>query len=124
MTRFRRWVLLGVAGSSLGLLLAGCSAQTAQNIVNSSNSPLGLNVVRDQHYGPDTRNVLDVYSPPGARNAPVVLFIHGGSWEGGDKNGYASATPRFAHLPRLRSAGDAEVQEAAQSGRLVIEWVD
>ena len=38
--------------------------------------------------------------------------------------GYASATPRFAHLPRLRSAGDAEVQEAAQSGRLVIEWVD
>lgn len=38
--------------------------------------------------------------------------------------GYASATPRFAHLPRLRSAGDAEVQEAAQTGRLVIEWVD
>lgn len=38
--------------------------------------------------------------------------------------GYASATPRFAHLPRLRSAGDAELQEAAQSGRLVIEWVD
>ncbi|AXG98039.1 DUF3248 domain-containing protein [Deinococcus wulumuqiensis] len=38
--------------------------------------------------------------------------------------GYASAAPRFAHLPRLRSAGDAEVQEAAQSGRLVIEWVD
>ena len=38
--------------------------------------------------------------------------------------GYASATPRFAHLPRLRSAGDAEVQEAVRSGQLVIEWVD
>ncbi|MFC5849983.1 DUF3248 domain-containing protein [Deinococcus petrolearius] len=38
--------------------------------------------------------------------------------------GYASATPRFAHLPRLRSAADQELQDAAQNGRLVIEWVD
>lgn len=38
--------------------------------------------------------------------------------------GYASATPRFAHLPRLRSANDAEVQAAVEAGRVVIEWVD
>ncbi|SEJ77285.1 Protein of unknown function [Deinococcus reticulitermitis] len=38
--------------------------------------------------------------------------------------GFASATPRFAHLPRLRSAGDAELGEALAAGRLVIEWVD
>lgn len=38
--------------------------------------------------------------------------------------GYASATPRFAHLPRLRSAGDAELTEALSAGRIVIEWVD
>lgn len=38
--------------------------------------------------------------------------------------GYASATPRFAHLPRLRSAGDAELQAALQDNRVVIEWVD
>ena len=38
--------------------------------------------------------------------------------------GYASATPRFAHLPRLRSASDEELQEALDSGRIVIEWVD
>ncbi|MFD2608569.1 DUF3248 domain-containing protein [Deinococcus taklimakanensis] len=38
--------------------------------------------------------------------------------------GYASATPRFAHLPRLRSAGDAELQVALRDNRVVIEWVD
>jgi hypothetical protein len=38
--------------------------------------------------------------------------------------GFASATPRFAHLPRLRSANDTELQDAMQTGRVVIEWVD
>lgn len=38
--------------------------------------------------------------------------------------GYASATPRFAHLPRLRSANDAELQAALSENRVVIEWVD
>lgn len=38
--------------------------------------------------------------------------------------GYASATPRFAHLPRLRSANDAELQAAVAENRVVIEWVD
>ena len=38
--------------------------------------------------------------------------------------GFASATPRFAHLARLRSAGDAELQAALAEHRVVIEWVD
>jgi acetyl esterase/lipase len=31
------------------------------------------------------RQVLDVYSPPGAKNLPVVVWIHGGGWQAGDK---------------------------------------
>jgi acetyl esterase/lipase len=31
------------------------------------------------------RHVLDVYSPKGAKNAPVVFWIHGGGWQTGDK---------------------------------------
>lgn len=38
--------------------------------------------------------------------------------------GFASATPRFAFLSRLRSAGDAELQVALAEKRVVIEWVD
>jgi arylformamidase len=31
------------------------------------------------------RQVLDVYSPPNAKNLPVVVWIHGGGWQTGDK---------------------------------------
>jgi arylformamidase len=31
------------------------------------------------------RQVLDVYSPHGARDLPVVFWIHGGGWQTGDK---------------------------------------
>src|SRR5215208_2901531 len=33
------------------------------------------------------RQVLDVYSPPNAKNLPVVFWIHGGGWQAGDKTG-------------------------------------
>ena len=31
------------------------------------------------------RHVLDVYSPAGAKDLPVVFWIHGGGWQTGDK---------------------------------------
>lgn len=38
--------------------------------------------------------------------------------------GLASATPRFVHLPRLRTASDQELQAALESGQVAVEWVD
>lgn len=37
--------------------------------------------------------------------------------------GLARAIPRFADLPRLRSATDQEIEEAAAAGELQVEWV-
>jgi len=31
------------------------------------------------------RQVLDIYAPPGAKNLPVIFWIHGGGWQAGDK---------------------------------------
>jgi len=31
------------------------------------------------------RQVLDIYAPKGAKNLPVVFWIHGGGWQAGDK---------------------------------------
>src|SRR5262245_16786774 len=44
-------------------------------------------VKRDIPYAdnPDERQKLDVYSPPSAKNLPVVFWIHGGGWQAGDK---------------------------------------
>ena len=33
----------------------------------------------------DDRQKLDVYSSPGAKNLPVIFWIHGGGWQTGDK---------------------------------------
>lgn len=33
------------------------------------------------------RQVLDVYAPAGAKDLPVVFWIHGGGWQAGDKGG-------------------------------------
>src|SRR5436190_18093352 len=43
-------------------------------------------VKRDIPYGSQDRQVLDVYAPPGAKNLPVVFWIHGGGWQVGDKS--------------------------------------
>ncbi|MBM3838577.1 MAG: alpha/beta hydrolase [Verrucomicrobia bacterium] len=33
----------------------------------------------------DPRQKVDIYAPPGAKNLPVVFWIHGGGWQAGDK---------------------------------------
>ncbi|HWK52787.1 MAG TPA: alpha/beta hydrolase [Hyphomicrobiales bacterium] len=45
-----------------------------------------LALTADVHYGPDAKQVMDVYTPRGASGKrPVVVFIHGGGLTGGDK---------------------------------------
>jgi acetyl esterase/lipase len=39
-------------------------------------------------------HTLDVYASPTAKDAPVVFWIHGGGWQGGDKSD-VSEKPRF-----------------------------
>ncbi|MBO1114560.1 alpha/beta hydrolase [Bordetella petrii] len=46
----------------------------------------GVEAVRDLAYGDDPRQTLDAYRPAGARNAPVVVFVHGGAFIRGAKN--------------------------------------
>jgi len=44
-------------------------------------------VTRDIPYATThERQVLDVYAPAGAKNLPVVFWIHGGGWQSGDKS--------------------------------------
>lgn len=38
-------------------------------------------------YGTHARHKLDVYLPNQAADAPVIIFLHGGGWQSGDKAG-------------------------------------
>jgi arylformamidase len=42
-------------------------------------------ITRDQRYGPDERNRLDVFRQGATEHAPVMAFIHGGGFVMGDK---------------------------------------
>ena len=64
----------------LALLLAACSAWA---------QPEGVRVVRDITYAetPEKKLLLDLYLPEAASSPPpLVVWIHGGAWRGGNKN--------------------------------------
>lgn len=58
----------------------------------------GVTVTRDIAYGPDERNVLDLYEPSAkpAGSMPVLIFVHGGAFRFGDKKGVANIGYYFA----------------------------
>lgn len=80
--------------SLLLLTAAACSPVRMFNAVMPHDRD-AVRVVRDAAFGTDPRQRLDVYAPVRARAVsdeqrhPVLLFIYGGSWNGGAKEGYA-----------------------------------
>jgi arylformamidase len=86
-------------------------------------------VKRDIPYGDQERQVLDVYSPPGAKDRPVVFWIHGGGWQAGDKadvqrkpqafveRGFVFVSTNYRLLPKVDMG--TIVRDVARS----IRWV-
>ena len=66
--------------------LLTCFVASLLAVAGASETP-AQDVTRDIKYGSaHERQVLDVYSPAGAKNLPVVFWIHGGGWQTGDKS--------------------------------------
>jgi acetyl esterase/lipase len=75
------------------LTLAGCSGIGILNTLSRSSGP----VERDVAYGPLERHRLDIYRPAGGKtDAPVLMFVHGGSWQTGSKDDYPFLGSAFA----------------------------
>ena len=83
---------------TLALLVALFGAATAaaqkKDPPKGPKLPDGTTADRDVAYGSHERQKLDVYVPRGDGPFPLVLWVHGGAWEGGSKE---SAGP-VAHL--------------------------
>src|SRR5687768_10200590 len=69
------------------LLLAPLTLSLAQPQTGASTRAT-LNVKRDIPYAEpaDPRQKVDIYAPEGAKNLPVVFWVHGGGWQTGDKS--------------------------------------
>ena len=75
------------------------------------------------------RQVLDIYAPDGAKNLPVVFWIHGGGWQTGDKTdvqikprvfaerGFVFVSTNYRLLPHVEM--DVLIRDVAKS----LGWV-
>jgi arylformamidase len=65
------------------------------------------------------RQVLDVYSPRGAKNLPVVFWIHGGGWQAGDKKDVQSKPQVFNDKGFVFVSTNYRLLPAAEMGDIV-----
>jgi len=120
----------GSVALAVACLLAGCREShefSRENAVQqvravypqaslpSDEVPPGVRVNESIAYGPegDRDRELDLYLPPGEARHPILIIVHGGGWESGNRNmerplakrlaglGYAAAPVSY----RLRSGG-------------------
>src|SRR3954471_8699372 len=61
---------------------------TVALVVALAAAAQGQTIRRDVSYAgsDDAKRTLDVYAPAGAKNLPVVFWVHGGGWQAGDKS--------------------------------------
>jgi acetyl esterase/lipase len=72
----------GVAVVFTSLLVGPAVAQTP-----GPKLPDGATAAKDVAYGTHDRHKLDVYTPKGDGPFPLVVWVHGGAWQGGSKAG-------------------------------------
>lgn len=105
---------------------------TTDTPVNAQAFGTPARVFKDIVYGPDVRQRLDVYAPPGAAHAPVIFMVHGGAWAIGDKahgkvvhnkvrhwlpRGFVLVSVNYRLVPQVTPA--QQVQDLAQALALV-----
>jgi acetyl esterase len=93
----------------------------------------GLRVERDVPYGPDARHKADLFRAEGLKNAPVVVFLHGGAYVRGDRDVnpevYGNVPTYFARHGMLgvnatyRLAPAAQWPAAAPDVAALVAWL-
>jgi arylformamidase len=109
---------------ALATIVALTAMASAQNSASSSPAATHANL----KYGPDERNVLDFWQAKsnGDKPTPLLIFIHGGGWAGGDKsdvpaklldfmlaNGVSVASVNYRYTPK--NILPAPVRDAARA---------
>ena len=71
----------------LAILLLAVLNEAQAQAQTAAPAKAKLVVKRDLPYATpaNPRQMVDVYAPEDAKNLPVVFWIHGGGWEGGDR---------------------------------------
>ena len=100
--------------------------------------PAGGTAIRNIAYGDDPAQRFDLYLPAGAKDAPVMFYVHGGGWANGDKTnpgvanklaywlpkGYAVASANYRMVPAAMPLDQARdvARAVARLQRGAREW--
>lgn len=90
------------------LLLAAMAAAT---LSMAQPLPAGVQKLADLHDGPAPLQRMDVYLPPAAHDAPMLVMVHGGSWRFGGKATAPVVDRKIEH--RVRDQGFVLVGHSA-----------
>jgi arylformamidase len=109
---------------ALALIALLCTA------IGSKAHARDIFTAKDIAYGADTRQKLDIYAPQGLKALkPVLIFIHGGGWQRGDKSSaekhgafYAEKGAVFISINYRLSPKDKHPAQAEDSAAAV-KWV-
>ena len=91
-------LLLPCMALLLTLVLPPAMAQRT----GSPLSPTDVRRLADVPYGSDARQRMDVYLPPNAQGATVLVMVHGGAWMFGNKAAASVVDLKIAHWVRDR----------------------
>lgn len=82
---------------SLPIILAGSlSACAPVHLLNGLTPSGSYKLSKNHQYGPLAEQTLDIYAPKTPRtNAPLVMFVYGGSWNSGNKDIYKFIAQAF-----------------------------
>lgn len=86
----KRWFLSSIALCCL-LLPSGVAQQDKKKIEKKPAAPQPPPTVAKFAYGTHERQVLDFWKAKSDKPTPLVLYIHGGGWRGGDKSSLGAA---------------------------------
>lgn len=126
-SRMNRRALLAAAGAALG---AACTPSLGAFDAVAPRDGGARKVLNDGAYGPLPRHRLNLFAPePLDEPAPVLVFIHGGSWASGDKNEYDFAGAAFASrgfvtaIPNYRLVPEVRFPGFLEDCALAVRWV-
>ena len=82
------------------LLLALISLSACWSLQNRWRPFVPIIEKRDLPYLGDghPKHALQIFAPPSATNAPVVVFVHGGYWRSGDRSYFESVLGLYANV--------------------------
>lgn len=113
-------------GALMMCLLTGCSPADPLNAI-ARNGP--WRVASGIAYSGGTRQKLDVYTPEGANEAPVVVFFYGGNWQSGERGMYRFVAAALAArgivtvVPDYRVYPQVKFPKFLEDGARAVAWV-